>query len=384
LIRSALSDISLLVTALAPRPQADPRETAEGDLGEELDGLRRRADEQAALLRKHQAAVTQLADSVAALVALGKKRNRWINLNSFVAYVLFTVLLGGAMLFVYRSRVGELEARRAEAIAERDLARATPVAAAHDDAVAASLYALVQAGDDAGLVARAAEIATAALTPTERAMLTDAARAAKARLARGGTGGAAAPSPADDVRAAFKTGAWRDTAAAADRAIALDPDGAGAAQLRYYKGVASWKLGEHRAAADELERALACDGAAGASGGGAAPPCGGGGTLDGSSHDARYLLAASLEKLGEVERARVEYDRFATQYPKNPYAVYARRRSSILARKARPAPARKKEPAAVEAPAPAEDKLADPFPTEAATPPAPAPAPDTTSSPPPP
>jgi tetratricopeptide (TPR) repeat protein len=369
LIRSGLFDIPLLMTALAPRPTPEVPPT-EVDLGEELDGLRRRADDQAGLLRKHQTAVTQLADSVAALVALGKKRNRWINLNSFVAYVLFTVLLGGAMLFVYRSRVGELEARHAQAVAERDLARAAgpAAAAAHDDALAGSLYALVVAGDDAGLVARAGELDGAALTPTERAVLADAVAAARGRLARGGGGGTTkAASPGDDGVAKFKAGAWAGAVAPLDRAIAADPDGAGTAQLRYYRGVTAWKLGDHRAAADELERALA-------------------GALDAASHDARYFLAASLDKLGEADRARVEYDRFATQYPKNSYAVYARRRSSILARKARPA-ARKKEVAPAEEestkPAPAADEpvVPDPFkPSE----PAPSPAPTTPASPPPP
>lgn len=271
------------MTALAPRPQDEDSV----DLATELDGLRRRADDQATLLRKHQAAVTQLADTVAALVTLGKKRNRWINLNSFVAYVLFTVLLGGAMLVVYRSRVRELEAGRALAIAERDQARAAKGPPVVDHAAA-----------------------LAALTPAERAL-----------LAAPSTAQTPAPAPAvapaaDDGSAQWKAGAWADAAPRLDRAITAAPDAPHAAQLRYYLGVAKWKLGDYRAAADQLERALA-------------------GTLDAQSNDARYFFAAALDKSGELDRARVEYDRFATQYPKNTYAVYARRRSALLARKLR-------------------------------------------------
>lgn len=271
------------MTALAPR--TTPEDSV--DLATELDGLRRRADDQATLLRKHQASVTQLADTVAALVALGKKRNRWINLNSFVAYVLFTMLLGGAMLVVYRSRVRELEAGRALAIAERDQARAGKGGAPIDHAAA-----------------------LAALTPAERALLAAPAPASVAPAP-------VATAPAgDDGVAAFKAGAWTEAAAKLDRAIAAAPDAPGAAQLRYYRGVATWKLGDYRAAADQLERALT-------------------GTLDATAADARYFFAAALDRLGEVDRARVEYDRFATQYPKNTYAVYARRRSALLARKLR-------------------------------------------------
>jgi hypothetical protein len=336
------------MTALAPLPP-QPTEPArdEVELGAELDNLRRKADEQSALLRKHQAAVTQLADSVAALVALGKQRNRWINLNSFVAYVLFTMLLGGAMFVLYRSRVGELEARRAQAVAERDHAKSAAHAAPHDDVAAAALYALVKAGDDAGLLAREAELATAPLTVTERAMLADAIAAAKARAGQGGGGGGgggASTGAVDDGLVAWKAGRWAEAAPALERAL-LDAPPARAAQLHYHLGVARWKLGEHAAAADQLEQALA-------------------GKLDASAVDARYLYAASLDRLGSGARARAEYDRFATAHPKSPLAVYARRRSAALARKAR----------AAAAPAPAPEAADDTAPTGEATPPSAPPA----------
>src|SRR5688572_2642349 len=215
------------MTALAPLPPAEPTEV---DLGAELEGLRRRSDDHAAHLRKHQASVTQLADSVAALVALGRQRNRWINLNSFVAYVLFTMLLGGVMYVLYRSRVAELEARRGQAVAERDLARTQAQAQApvHDDATAAALYGLVKSGDRAGLLAREPELATAALTATERAFFTDA--IAAIRTDGAGDGKAAAPAalaaaatPGDDGIAAFKAGQWAAAAKALERAVADAP-----------------------------------------------------------------------------------------------------------------------------------------------------------------
>jgi tetratricopeptide (TPR) repeat protein len=286
-------------------PSQRPESPGELDVGHELDGLRRRADEHATALKKHQAAVTQLAESVTALVALGKKRNRWINLNSFVAYVLFTLLLGGALFFLYRARVGELEASRAQALAERDLSRATAAPGApHDDVLAMALYATVKSGDDVALIAREAELAEARLTAAERAMFTDAIGAAKARL-NGHV--------ESDGALAFKAGKWAEASAIFERALADNPNGPRAAQMRYYAGVAKWKQADHAAAVRHLEQALA-------------------GNLDAASLDARYFFAASLDKLGQVERARAEFDRFAGAHPQSPLAGYARRRAAALGR----------------------------------------------------
>src|SRR5512138_2231635 len=94
----------------APRAQTD--ETAESASDADgwalLEGLRRRLDEQANQNRKTQTQVTQLADSIAAMVDQQRKRSRWLNVNSFVAYVMFTVLCGGAFYFLYQSRARDL------------------------------------------------------------------------------------------------------------------------------------------------------------------------------------------------------------------------------------------------------------------------------------
>ena len=73
-----------------------------------LDGLRRRVDEHTALALKTQTQVGQLADSIAALVSVQRERSRRINLSSFVAYVIFTVLLAAAFYLLYRARSFEL------------------------------------------------------------------------------------------------------------------------------------------------------------------------------------------------------------------------------------------------------------------------------------
>src|ERR1700760_130227 len=93
------------LTSAAPRPEPEAgQDLAEADGWALLDGMRRRLDEQGAQTRKTAAQVQQLADSIGALVAAQRRRSRWLNLNSFVAYVIFTVLLGGAFYFLYQSR----------------------------------------------------------------------------------------------------------------------------------------------------------------------------------------------------------------------------------------------------------------------------------------
>src|SRR2546423_1988547 len=91
-----------------PKPEGAPPEPSDADGWALLDALRRKLDDQQAQTRKTGAQVGQLAESIAALVELQRKRSRWLNLNSFVAYVAFTVLLGGAFYFVYQSRAREL------------------------------------------------------------------------------------------------------------------------------------------------------------------------------------------------------------------------------------------------------------------------------------
>jgi nucleoside-diphosphate-sugar epimerase len=60
------------------------------ELGGEVDALRVRLDDQAAMLRRTHAVVTGLAESLGKVVASQRRRERGINLNSFVAYMLFT------------------------------------------------------------------------------------------------------------------------------------------------------------------------------------------------------------------------------------------------------------------------------------------------------
>jgi tetratricopeptide (TPR) repeat protein len=275
----------------APRPQTeDPSFEAPADDGWALlDGLRRRLDDQASQSRKTQAQVSQLAESIAALVEAGRRRSRWLNLNSFVAYLTFTILLGGAFYFVFQSRAHELVAKRDRAVVERDKALAERDAA-------------VKRADDT-----AVKLA-AALKPVE-------------------------PPPPDVIkpaRDALKAGHYADIVAALEPALAKDPTHA--PEMHYLLGIAYAKQNALDKAITHLTAAVA------------------GNVAD---EDAHFQLASALDRAGQWAKARAEYERFATAHPQSKEAVFATRRSATLARMPAQGPWIQKKPATPPAPKPA-------------------------------
>ena len=291
--------------ATAADPGADPVA---------LDALRRRLDDQAMVLRKTQQGVTELAESVGRVVTAQRRRERWVSVNSFVAYVLFTLVLGGAFLALYRARAGELVRNRDSAVAERDLARAR--AKTLDDQLAArtsgaarafDYYQLLQSGKRTDAVTRYPELASTELTATERAVFEQGHKKAREEIIDAGylTG-------LDAARAGEHAKAIGELR----RALAYEEEGPRAAQMRYYLGVALVKTGAAKDARHELELALA------------------GRVEQSGAVDARYYLASALETLGELDAARTEYDRFASAAPQSPLAVGARRKAMAIARRA--------------------------------------------------
>jgi tetratricopeptide (TPR) repeat protein len=309
-----------------------------------LDGLRRRMDEQVAQTRTIAAQVGTLAESLAALVHAERRRTRWLNINSFVAYVLFTLLCAGGFYWLYQTRARELVNEADRAGRERDAAArraddATARTTARDaiDAKLLETYRLLESGRRADAQKRIAELAAAPLSAFDRAVLDDRARAADAALV---------DNAIKSAQAAFKAGRAAEAVAPLEAALAIAGGGSRAGELHYLLGVAKAKLGELEPAARELRAALAADV---------------------GEEDTRFRLAEVLERANQNSAARVEYEKFANAHPQSPYAMYAARRAAMLARL--PAPG---QPAPRPAPAPAPG----PTPTPAPAPtPTPAPAP---------
>lgn len=267
-------------------------------------------------LRKMQLALGGLAETVGRLVTSQRKRERWINANSFVAYVLFTVVLGGAFLTLYNQRARELVQARDVAAAERDQARSRAKALettlrqreAGTEA-AFAYYQLLQGGQRGEAVAGYAELDPATLTPTERAVFEQGHKKAREELIDAGyLAGLDAARDGEHAKAIAEL----------RRALAYEEEGPRAAQMRYYLGVALVKTKEPDKGKRELELALA------------------GRVEQSGAADARFWLATALEAMGDVAAARTEFDRFASAQPNHPLSVTARRKSMALARKATP------------------------------------------------
>jgi tetratricopeptide (TPR) repeat protein len=269
------------------RPKTDPgTEPGQGAAPADdgwalLDALRRRLDDQGAQTRKTQAQVTQLAESIAALVEAGRKRSRWLNINSFVAYLIFTILLGGAFYFTYQSRAHELVAKRDKALIERDRAISDRDAAQ-------------KRADDATQKLAAEQAASA--KAAEAAAIDASIKAAQAAIHAGHVGEVIAP---------------------LEKALASEPAGTRAAEMHYLLGVAYVAKNQLDKAIPHLQAAV--DG-------------------DVGDDDARFQLASALDRAGQWARARGEYDKFATAHPQSSSAVFAMRRSATLARMPATAP----------------------------------------------
>src|SRR6185436_18113729 len=214
----------------APKPDEPAEPGSDADGWALLESLRRRLDDQAALGRKTQAQVAQLAESIAALVAHQRRRSLWLNVNSFVAYVVFTILCGAH----------ELGAARERAVAERDAAvrradELTGRAAGRDAAEgkAWEVYQLLDAGKRADAVTRLDALRDQPLSKTERAVLS-----ARVHETRASEVDAALRAAA----AAIKAGRPAELAAQVikplEAALGSEPPGARAATMHYYLGVA--------------------------------------------------------------------------------------------------------------------------------------------------
>ncbi len=298
---------------MAPRPQTDDAEPDQGpgdaDGWALLDALRRKLDDQGTQTRKTSAQVQQLADSIAALVDQQRKRAQWLNVNSFVAYLMFTLLCCGAFYFVYQSRVHEVVSARDRAATDRDAAvrradEANAKLAAREaaDGKAWDAWQQLEAGKRDDAMKRINELKAAPLSRFEHEVL-----AARAKQAEMMQVDAALKSAAN----ASKSGKFGEVVVMLEGALNLSGAAPRAGEIHYQIGMAQLHANDVDKAVTHLEAAV---------------------STDTSDEDARFQLASALDRVGQWGKARAEYDKFATAHPQNPSAVFAMRRSATLAR----------------------------------------------------
>lgn len=297
--------------------------------------------------------INSLADSVGLVIGRMRTLDRRQNLNSFVAYILFTLLLGGGFALLYQSRVGGLVRAREVAIRERDAARGRAEELQNeigrrDSAAEAAYeyYSLLRDKRRTEVVASYPKVEQLELTPSEREFFARGVARARAEMVDAGY-----LAGLD----AFRRGDYAQAIDELERALAYEVEGQQAALMRYYLGVSQHRAGNSDKAIRNLELALA-------------------GQVDEAGiSDARYHLAAAFEELESLEEARKEYSKFAASAPRSPLAPVARRKVALLARQialsgARAAGAGNVTAPATPAPKPAPADEAESVPAPAAQP----------------
>lgn len=286
------------------------------ELREEVGDLHRRLDETAALTRKTQVAVASLAESLEKVVANGRRGHRVLSLNSFVAYFLFTLLLGGGFFVLYNQRADDLVRARNTAVQDKENLLADVAALKKEirsreasTKTASEFYKLLKSNRRSEAIARYPEVQKLNLTPTERELFADGVKKARGAIVDAGylTG-----------LDAFRKKDYDKAVTEMRRGLAYEEEGPRAAQMRYYLGVSLYKRTEYDDAARQLELALA------------------GRVEQAGRVDARYILASCFEHMGKFADARSEYDKFVSSHPNHQLAWLARRKSAQLARSAAP------------------------------------------------
>jgi TolA-binding protein len=299
-----------MVIEREPEPApVEPKESAPAS--SDLRDLRREIGEAHAIATRTYNAVSTLAGSLKEVIARQNRYDRGLNLNSFIAYVLFTVLLGGGFFLLYRSRAERLVADRDEAIRGREAAinetrDVKKELASRDESEqkAEDYWSLFKNGKRAEAIAQYPEIAHARLTSVERQVFEES--VAKARediIDQGFSGGVEA----------FEKEQWKAAATSLKRALGYESDGPRASQMRYYYGVALHKQGDYAEAEKELVKAID------------------GGVERTVGPDARFYLANALEMLRQTDRAKEEYEKFLSGHPSHPLAPLAYRKIAELA-----------------------------------------------------
>jgi hypothetical protein len=224
---------------------------------------------------------TELASSVGELAHLVRRQDRLLSLNSFAAYLIFTVLLCAAFYFLYTDRAGDAEAERDTALAARDAAQARAEGTARQlaardaaDRASAGVLDLLRQRRYREAIAAHRDLAGVELSAAQRQFLADAVAGARSQLV------------ADAALRARQAFDRRD----------------------YQRG--------HDLAKEGLMLTAA-----------------GGPALEGpASAELRYVLAASLDKLGRAGEARDAYAAFLTAAPGHEMATRARQRLTRLER----------------------------------------------------
>jgi hypothetical protein len=210
-------------------------------LKDELDALTERVVATETLLTQADHGTSELVASLRELSDGIRRQDKVLSLNSFVAYLIFTALLCAAFLFLYRGRTQEADAERDRAFVARDSAQARADSAARElagrvaaDRASSEVLEHLRRRRYAAAVAAHRKLAELELSAAQRQFLADAVDGARAELAA---------DAALRARHGFDRRDYERARAAAAEGLLHAPEGAVAAELRYFLAASLDKLG---------------------------------------------------------------------------------------------------------------------------------------------
>ena len=285
------------------------------EMQREIKELREVVEDHTEAIDKTLDASSQIARAMEVLAARTNSRNRAQQLNSFVAYVLFTVLLGGAFYVLYQSRSAALTSARDEALESAQEARArardlqdSQVDRKRSARAAAEYYRLMREGRSSEVIAGYAALEELDLSETEREVFVDGLTNARAEMVEAGFLAGVE---------AFRRNDFEAATAELRRGLAYADEGQRMAEMRYYLGISLSSQGSQPEAIEQLEKAIE-------------------GRVDQAGiDDARLHLANTLVKAGSLTEARQAFVKFATKHPNHRFAQMARRKAAQIMRTAR-------------------------------------------------
>jgi TolA-binding protein len=285
------------------------------EMQREIKELREVVEDHTEAIDKTLDASSQIARAMEVLASRTNSRNRAQQLNSFVAYVLFTVLLGGAFYVLYESRSAALTSARDEALESAQEARArardlqdSQVDRKRSARAAADYYRLMREGRSGEVIAGYAALEELDLSETEREVFVDGQKNARAEMVEAGFLAGVE---------AFRRNDFEAATAELRRGLAYADEGQRMAEMRYYLGISLSSQGSQPEAIEQLEKAIEAR------------------VEQAGIDDARLHLANTLVKAGSLTEARQEFVKFATKHPNHRFAQMARRKAAQIMRTAR-------------------------------------------------
>ena len=236
-----------------------------------------------------------------------QRRERRFQMSSGVAYVLFTLLLGGAFGIVFKSNLASFKAAKEKLVLEKEDALKLRDEAAEmlqrklsDEKSAMEFYREIEAKRDENVVNLYSSLASKQLSASEARFFKKEFANAKTRLATSGMA---------EGKKLLQHGKYQSALDVLERTLQYNDETDFASAVAHYKGMAFFKLGKTQKAILEFEKALR------------------GRPQEHDIYTSQFMLAEAKATNGELRAARQDYLMFTNNFPDHELAKRAHQKA---------------------------------------------------------